>query len=121
MKNIDKIYLINMKRSTDRLDHFMSEMRKHNLPFEKLHIFSAIDATIHDLTPDELELTKHMKENGEIKPLYATFLVITMCGKISLPIRIKTHLSCKMMCILLTASLKRLIKLLKIYQMMPLW
>ena len=74
MKNIDKIYLINMKRSTDRLDHFMSEMRKHNLPFEKLHIFSAIDATIHDLTPDELELTKHMKENGEIKTVICNFL-----------------------------------------------
>ena len=74
MKNIDKIYLINMKRSTDRLDHFMNEMRKHNLPFEKLHIFSAIDATIHDLTPDELELTKHMRENGEPKTVICNFL-----------------------------------------------
>ena len=74
MKNIDKIYLINMKRSTDRLDHFMAEMRKHNLPFEKLHVFSAIDATIHDLTPEELELTKHMRENGEIKTVICNFL-----------------------------------------------
>jgi GR25 family glycosyltransferase involved in LPS biosynthesis len=74
MKNIDKIYLINMKRSTDRLDHFMNEMRKHNLPFEKLHVFSAIDATIHDLTPDELELTKHMREKGEIKTVICNFL-----------------------------------------------
>ena len=74
MKNIDKIYLINMKRSTDRLDHFMAEMRKHNLPFEKLHVFSAIDATIHDLTPDELELTKHMRENGGIKTVICNFL-----------------------------------------------
>jgi GR25 family glycosyltransferase involved in LPS biosynthesis len=74
MKNIDKIYLINMKRSTDRLDHFMAEMRKHNLPFEKLHVFCAIDATIHDLTPDELELTKHMREKGEIKTVICNFL-----------------------------------------------
>jgi GR25 family glycosyltransferase involved in LPS biosynthesis len=74
MKNIDKIYLINMKRSTDRLDHFMNEMRKHNLPFEKLHVFSAIDATIHDLTPDELELTKHMQDKGEPKTVICNFL-----------------------------------------------
>lgn len=74
MKNIDKIYLINMKRSVDRLDHFMTEMRKHDLPFEKLHIFSAIDATIHDLTPDELELTKHMRENSELKTVICNFL-----------------------------------------------
>jgi GR25 family glycosyltransferase involved in LPS biosynthesis len=74
MKNIDKIYLINMKRSTDRLDHFMNEMRKHNLPFEKLHVFSAIDATIHDLTPEELELTKHMREKGEPKTVICNFL-----------------------------------------------
>ena len=71
MKNIDKIYLINMKRSTDRLDHFMSEMRKHDLPLEKLHVFSAIDSTIHNLTPDELELTKHMRE---LKTVICNFL-----------------------------------------------
>lgn len=74
MKNIDKIYLINMKRSVDRLEHFMNEMRKHNLPFEKLYVFSAIDATIHDLTPDELELTKHMREKSEPKTVICNFL-----------------------------------------------
>lgn len=74
MKNIDKIYLINMKRSTDRLDHFMNEMRKHNLPFEKLHVFSAIDATVHDLTPEEIELTKHMQKKGEPKTVICNFL-----------------------------------------------
>lgn len=63
-----------MKRSTDRLDHFMNEMRKHNLPFEKLHVFSAIDATVHDLTPDELELTKHMQKKGEPKTVICNFL-----------------------------------------------
>ena len=74
MKNIDKIYLINMKRSTDRLDHFMSEMRKHNLPFEKLHVFSAIDATIHNLTPDELLLTKRIQDKHEPKTVICNFL-----------------------------------------------
>ena len=71
MKNIDKIYLINMKRSTDRLDHFMKEIRKHNLPFEKLHVFSAIDATIHDLTPDELEPYKIPAKPGHVGNAYA--------------------------------------------------
>ena len=63
-----------MKRSVDRLDHFMTEMLKHDLPFEKLHIFSAIDATVHNLTPDELELTKRMRENSELKTVICNFL-----------------------------------------------
>jgi len=74
MKNIDKIYLINKKRSTDRLDNFMSDMRKHNLPFEKLHVFSAIDATIHNFTPDELLLTKRMQDKSDSKTVICNFL-----------------------------------------------
>lgn len=72
MQNIDHIYLINMKRSTDRLEHFMTEVSKHQLPLEKLEIFNAIDASVHDLTLDELELTKHLK--NELKTVICNFL-----------------------------------------------
>ena len=61
-----------MKRSTDRLAHFMKEVEKHNLPLDKLQIFEAIDASIHNFTPEELELTKHMRH--EPKPVICNFL-----------------------------------------------
>ena len=36
MTNLDRIYLINLERSKDRLDHFMEEVERIGLPKEKL-------------------------------------------------------------------------------------
>jgi GR25 family glycosyltransferase involved in LPS biosynthesis len=72
MQKIDRIYLINMERSTDRLQHFMNEVEKHKLPVEKIQIFKAIDASKHEFTPEELELTSNI--NSEIKTVICNFL-----------------------------------------------
>lgn len=82
MKAIDKIYLINLERSTDRLEHFMNEVKKHSIPLEKLQIFKAIDATRHEFTPEELVLCKNIAH--EIKTVQCNFLSHYYCWKDSL-------------------------------------
>jgi len=74
MQKIDRIYLINMERSTDRLQHFMNEVERHKLPVDKLTIFKAIDASKHEFTPEELELTAKMIEKGGLKTVICNFL-----------------------------------------------
>ena len=74
MQKIDRIYLINMERSTDRLEHFMNEVEKHQLPVDKIQIFKAIDASKHDFTPEELELTSNMIKRGELNTVICNFL-----------------------------------------------
>lgn len=82
MKTIDKIYLINLERSTDRLEHFMNEVKKHSIPLEKLQIFKAIDATTHEFTAEELVLCKNISH--EIKTVQCNFLSHYYCWKDSL-------------------------------------
>ena len=72
--NIDKIYLINLERSKDRLEHFMNEVEKHKFPKDKLKIFKAIDAKTYEFTNDELELLKNMIHKNEIKTVLCNFL-----------------------------------------------
>jgi GR25 family glycosyltransferase involved in LPS biosynthesis len=82
MKTIDKIYLINLERSTDRLAHFMNEVEKHSIPLDKLQLFKAIDATTHEFTADELVLLQHISH--EIKTIQCNFLSHYYCWKDSL-------------------------------------
>ena len=82
MKKIDKIYLINLERSTDRLEHFMNEVKKHSIPLEKLQIFKAIDATTHEFTSEELVLCQNISH--EIKTVQCNFLSHYYCWKDSL-------------------------------------
>jgi GR25 family glycosyltransferase involved in LPS biosynthesis len=82
MKTIDKIYLINLERSTDRLEHFMDEVKKHSIPLDKLQIFKAIDATTHEFTADESVLLGHISH--EIKTVQCNFLSHYYCWKDSL-------------------------------------
>lgn len=82
MKTIDKIYLINLERSTDRLEHFMNEVKKHSIPLDKLQIFKAIDATTHEFTKEESVLLGHISH--EIKTVQCNFLSHYYCWKDSL-------------------------------------
>ena len=56
MTNLDRIYLINLERSKDRLDHFMEEVERIGLPKEKIQIFKAIDGKSHVFTKEELTI-----------------------------------------------------------------
>ena len=67
MLKIDKIYLINLKRSADRLEHFMDQVSKHHLPKDKLEIFTAIDGKTHQFTDKENEILSHMNESNSLK------------------------------------------------------
>jgi collagen beta-1,O-galactosyltransferase len=73
--NLDKIYLINLERSTDRLEHFKNEVKRCNLPEDKIHIFKAIDGNSHIFTPDEEQLlekmdNKYHRDNNRIKACF---------------------------------------------------
>jgi len=64
--NLDKIYLINLERSTDRLEHFKNEVKRCNLPEDKIHIFKAIDGNSHVFTPDEEQLLEKMDNKSDL-------------------------------------------------------
>ena len=73
--NLDQIYLINLERSTDRLEHFKKEIKRCNLPEDKIHIFKAIDGNSHIFTPDEERLlqkmdNKYHPDNNRIKSCF---------------------------------------------------
>jgi hypothetical protein len=64
--NLDKIYLINLERSTDRLEHFKNEVKRCNLPEDKIQIFKAIDGNSHVFTPDEEQLLQKMDNKYDL-------------------------------------------------------
>jgi GR25 family glycosyltransferase involved in LPS biosynthesis len=64
--NLDKIYLINLEQSTDRLEHFKNEVKRCNLPEDKIHIFKAIDGNSHIFTPDEEQLLEKMDNKSDL-------------------------------------------------------
>lgn len=63
--NLDQIYLINLERSTDRLEHFKKEIKRCNLPEDKIQIFKAIDGNSHIFTPDEECLLQKMDNKSD--------------------------------------------------------
>ena len=64
--NLDKIYLINLEQSTDRLEHFKNEVKRCNLQEDKIHIFKAIDGNSHVFTPDEEQLLQKMDNKYDL-------------------------------------------------------
>jgi GR25 family glycosyltransferase involved in LPS biosynthesis len=55
MESIDRVYIINLERRKDRLDHFWKEVHRELTPsdIEKIEVFRAIDAMTHVFTEDE--------------------------------------------------------------------
>jgi len=64
---MDRIYLINLERSTDRLEHFKKEMKRCNLPEDKVQIFKAIDGNTHVFTDEEEKMVGKMNVNNRVK------------------------------------------------------
>lgn len=56
----DKIYLINLERRSDRLDHFFDECKKENLSFSNVEIFKAYDSKTYNINNDELKMFKNV-------------------------------------------------------------
>ena len=69
-----EFYLINLERSADRLKHFYKQMKLHNLPRDRFHLFKAIDAKTHEFTESELVLTQHLRAKNELKTVICNFL-----------------------------------------------
>jgi GR25 family glycosyltransferase involved in LPS biosynthesis len=54
--NLNKIYLINLERRKDRLDHFLNECDRENIDMSKLVNFKAFDAKTYNIKEDELKM-----------------------------------------------------------------
>jgi GR25 family glycosyltransferase involved in LPS biosynthesis len=55
---LDKIYLINLERRQDRLNHFLNECKREDINMNKVQIFKAIDAKTHSVSEDEIKMFK---------------------------------------------------------------
>lgn len=58
--NLDKIYLINLERRKDRLDHFLNECKREEINMDKVEIFRALDAKTYNISDQELSLFKNI-------------------------------------------------------------
>jgi GR25 family glycosyltransferase involved in LPS biosynthesis len=52
----DKVYLINLERRPDRLDHFLNECKRENVDMSNVHIFKAYDAKSYKIKDEELKM-----------------------------------------------------------------
>jgi GR25 family glycosyltransferase involved in LPS biosynthesis len=58
--NVDKIYLINLERRNDRLDHFLTECKREDIDRDKIQIFKAFDAKTYNLKVKELKMFENI-------------------------------------------------------------
>ena len=59
MTFISKFYYINMDRSVERREHFLSECQREKIPNDLIERFSALDGSKHQFTEKELDLFKN--------------------------------------------------------------
>lgn len=60
LKSIDKIYYINLSKREDRNKHFLEEMRKQNVPKEKIQRFEAVNGLEYYFLKKEESLFKNV-------------------------------------------------------------
>jgi hypothetical protein len=77
MDNIDKFYYINLERRKDRNEHFINQCHKHNLPFDKIERFNALDALTYKFSNDELVMFNDVDYKNKI------FETKIMCNQLS--------------------------------------
>jgi GR25 family glycosyltransferase involved in LPS biosynthesis len=58
MQKIDKIYYINLDRRPDRYEHFLKEIHNHNIPFDKVQRFEALDGKTYKFSQKEKDMFK---------------------------------------------------------------
>lgn len=66
MKNIDKIFYINLDKRKDRNEHFLQECVKHNIPLDKVERFTGLDGNTYNFSSDEIKLF----EKSDFKDLH---------------------------------------------------
>lgn len=70
MDLLDKIFIINLDKRTDRYEHFLNQCKIHNIPQDKVERFSAIDGKTHEFTNEELLMFKDSNfTNNKKNPL----------------------------------------------------
>jgi GR25 family glycosyltransferase involved in LPS biosynthesis len=57
--NLDKIYLINLEKRKDRLEHFINECKRENVDMSKIEIFKALDGETYNFSQEEINLFKN--------------------------------------------------------------
>ena len=60
LKTIDKIYFINLSKREDRRTNFLNEIKKHNIPDDKVMRYEAVNGLEYMFTDYELELFKNI-------------------------------------------------------------
>lgn len=67
MDSIDKFIYINLKRRTDRNEHILKELKKYNLPQEKIERFEAIEHEkgILGCALSHFEVMKKFRDSGD--------------------------------------------------------
>ena len=58
--DIDKIYYINLDSRPDRNEHFLNQIKIHNIPINKVNRIIAIDGKKYKFTKEELDLFKNV-------------------------------------------------------------
>jgi len=58
--NLEKIYLINLERRKDRLNHFLDECKREDVDMNKVQIFKAIDSKTYNPSKEELNMFKNI-------------------------------------------------------------
>lgn len=64
--NVDKIYLINLERRKDRLDHFLNECKREKICMNNIDIFKAFDAKTYELNKKEEDMFDKIKFDKSI-------------------------------------------------------
>ena len=60
LNNIDKIYYINLSKRTDRNQHFLDQIKKQNIPEEKVERFEAVNGLEYKFSQQEIDLFKNV-------------------------------------------------------------
>lgn len=69
MDLIDKLFVINLDERTDRLEHCLNQCNLHNIPYDKIERFAAVNGKTHLFTKKELEMFKKSDFINNLTPL----------------------------------------------------
>jgi GR25 family glycosyltransferase involved in LPS biosynthesis len=65
MNNINKIYYINLDTRPDRYEHFLKQCSEHNIPYNKINRYRAIDGNTYNFSKSEYDMFKNVDYLGQ--------------------------------------------------------
>ncbi len=65
MKKINKIYYINLDTRPDRYEHFLKQCSDHNIPYNIISRYTAINGNTYKFSLDDYEMFKNADYNGQ--------------------------------------------------------